>query len=60
MSSYYKFKKNDKIINHITSYPYYKFSVYFCNSYKSYILRDTCYWDIEVIDDPGNGNYGVQ
>ena len=28
MSSYYKFKKNDKIINHITSYPLYKFSIY--------------------------------
>jgi len=28
MSSYYKFKKNDKIINHVTSYPYYKFSIY--------------------------------
>ena len=28
MSSYYKFKQNDKIINCITSYPYYNFSVY--------------------------------
>ena len=28
MSSYYKFKKNDKIVNYITSYPLYKFSIY--------------------------------
>ena len=48
------------IIDANEAQPYDKFSVYFCNSYKSYILRDTCYWDIEVIDDPGNGNYGVQ
>ena len=33
MSSYYKFKKNDKIINHITSYPYYKFSIYDASVY---------------------------
>lgn len=33
MSSYYKFKKNDKIINYITSYPYYKFSVYDASVY---------------------------
>ena len=33
MSSYYKFKKNDKIINYVTSYPYYKFSVYDASVY---------------------------
>jgi|TARA_R100000426_G_scaffold87023_2_gene70036 hypothetical protein len=40
MSSYYKFKKNDKIINYITSYPYYKFSIYdasvYLNDQRSY------------------------
>ena len=33
MSSYYKFKKNDKIVNYITSYPHYKFSVYDASVY---------------------------
>ena len=41
MSSYYKFKKNDKIINYITSYPYYKFSIYdasvYLNTQNSYV-----------------------
>jgi len=33
MSSYYKFKKNDKIINYITSHPHYKFSIYDASIY---------------------------
>ena len=33
MFSYYKFKKNDKIINYITSHPHYKFSIYDASIY---------------------------
>ncbi|WP_293315831.1 hypothetical protein [Phenylobacterium sp.] len=40
MSNYFKFKNNDKIVNYITSYPYYNFSVYgakvYLNSQDSY------------------------
>ena len=40
MSNYFKFKKNDKIVNYITSYPYYSFSVYgakvYLNNQASY------------------------
>ena len=40
MSNYFKFKKNDKIVNYITSHPYYGFSIYgaevYLNNQSSY------------------------
>ena len=34
--------------------------VYICAQYCSYYLADNIIWDIEIIDDPGIGNYGIQ
>ena len=49
MSSYYKFKKNDKIINYVTSYPYYKFSIYDTHVY----LNDQASYSGEFTDRIG-------
>ena len=49
MSSYYKFKKNDKIVNCVTSYPYYKFSVYGAKVY----LNDQASYSGSFTDEVG-------
>lgn len=49
MSNYFKFKQNDKIVNHVTSYPYYNFSVYGAKVY----LNDQASYSGSFTDEIG-------
>ena len=48
------------IIDIDEAFDYDKWFVQLAAEYKSYYLADVCHWDIQVINDPGSGNYGVQ
>ena len=39
---------------------YDKYKVFACGQHPSYYMRETSYFNVRVIDDPGSGNYGVQ
>ena len=48
------------IIDIDEAFDYDKWFIQLCAQYKSYYLADVSHWDIQVINDPGSGNYGVQ